>query len=103
MVRHLGTLQGATCNLLLDRLAKDCKNLNMDTPIFERVLNELQARKGTWPEIAKAIEPDSWESYYSWMTKLATGKIPDPGVNKIQRLADYFAKVGAGDTAKEAA
>jgi hypothetical protein len=75
----------------------------MDTPIFERVLNELQARKGTWPEIAKAIEPDAWESYYSWMTKLATGKIPDPGVNKIQRLADYFAKVGAGDTAKEPA
>jgi hypothetical protein len=104
MVRHFGTLQGATCNLLLDRLAKDCKNLNMDTPIFERVLSELQARKGTWPEIAKAIEPDSWESYYSWMTKLATGKIPDPGVNKIQRLADYFAKVGAGEAAtKEAA
>lgn len=62
----------------------------MYTPIFELVLTELQARKGTWPEIAKAIEPDSWESYYSWMTKLATGQIPDPGVNKIQRLADYF-------------
>lgn len=76
--------------MLLDRLAKDCKNIGMYTPIFELVLTELQARKGTWPEIAKAIEPDSWESYYSWMTKLATGQIPDPGVNKIQRLADYF-------------
>lgn len=103
MVRHLGTLQIATCNLLLDRLAKDCKNVSMDTPIFERVLNELQARKGTWPEIAKAIEPDAWESYYSWMTKLATGKIPDPGVNKIQRLADYFSKTSTTETAKEAA
>jgi len=90
MICHLETLQNVTRNLLLDRLAENCKNSSMDTPMFERVLNELQARKGTWPEIAKTIEPDSWESYYSWMTKLATGKIPDPGVNKIQRLADYF-------------
>lgn len=75
----------------------------MDTPMLEAVLIELQARKGRWPEIARAIEPDSWGSYYSWMTKLATGRIPDPGINKIQRLADYFSKTGAGETPKEAA
>ncbi len=63
---------------------------DMDTPIFEFVLTELQARKGSWPEIAKEIEPDSWESYYSWLTKLAQLRIPDPSVNKIQRLADHF-------------
>ncbi len=54
------------------------------------VLAELQARKGNWPAIAKAIEPCSWESYYSWLTKLAQGRIPDPSVNKIQTLFDHF-------------
>jgi len=62
----------------------------MDTPIFEFVMTELDARKGAWPAIAKDIEPEAWESYYSWLTKLAQGRIPDPSVNKIQRLADYF-------------
>lgn len=62
----------------------------MDTPILEFVLAELQNRKGRWPDIAKAMAPDSWQSYYSWLTKLAMGKIPDPGVVKIQRLADYM-------------
>ena len=61
-------------------------------PLLDSVLEELQARKGAWPEIAKAIEPDSWESYYSWLTKLAQGRIPDPSVNKIQRLSDHFQK-----------
>lgn len=51
---------------------------------------ELDRRKGTWPSIAKAIEPENWESYYSWLTKFAQGQIADPGVNKIQALADHF-------------
>lgn len=62
----------------------------MERPILEFVMAELETRKGTWPSIAKEIEPDSWESYYSWLTKLAQGRIPDPSVNKIQRLADHF-------------
>lgn len=62
----------------------------MDTPILEFVLEELDARKGTWPAISKAMEPNAWQSYYSWLTKLAQGRIPDPGVNKIQALADYL-------------
>lgn len=53
-------------------------------------LTNLEASKGQWPAIAKSIAPDSWESYYSWLTKLAQGRIPDPSVNKIQVLADYF-------------
>lgn len=64
--------------------------MNADTPILEFVLAELVVRKGSWPTIAKAMAPDAWQSYYSWMTKLAQGKIPDPGVNKIQELADYL-------------
>ena len=62
----------------------------VDTPILQFVMVELAARKGQWPDIAKGIEPDSWRSYYSWLTKLAQGRIPDPSVNKIQRLADHF-------------
>jgi len=62
----------------------------METPLLEYVLNELDARKGQWPAIAKAMELDSWESYYSWLTKLAQRRIPDPSVNKIQRLAAHF-------------
>lgn len=62
----------------------------METPILEFVLVELDVRKGTWPAISKAMEPDAWQSYYSWLTKLAQGRIPDPGVNKIQALADYL-------------
>lgn len=64
--------------------------MEVATPMLEFVLAELQARKGEWPEIAKAMEPDRWQSYYSWLTKLAQGRIPDPSVNKIQRLADHF-------------
>jgi len=62
----------------------------MEPTLVNYVLDELATRKGDWPAIAKAIQPDSWESYYSWLTKFASGKIPDPSVNKIQELADYF-------------
>lgn len=62
----------------------------MDTPILEFVLAELDTRKGTWPAIAKDMAGDSWLSYYSWLQKLGQGRIPDPSVNKIQALADYF-------------
>ena len=62
----------------------------MDTPILEFVLSELAVRKGAWPSICRAIEPEASDSYYSWLTKLAQGRIPDPGVNKIQELADYL-------------
>jgi hypothetical protein len=62
----------------------------MEEPLLDYVLGELEARKGNWPEIAKAMSPDNWKSYYSWMEKVARGQIPDPGVNKIQDLANHF-------------
>jgi hypothetical protein len=62
----------------------------MDATLLDFVLSELEARKGSWPDIAKAMAPQSWKSYYSWMEKVARGQIPDPGVSKIQELADYF-------------
>lgn len=57
----------------------------MQEKLLDYVLKQLQAKKGSWPSIAKITGLD-----YSWLTKLAQGKIPDPSVNKIQVLADYF-------------
>lgn len=71
--------------------------------MLEFVLSELQARKGTWIALAKELEPDSWASYYSWLTKLAQDRIPDPGVNKIQRLADHFRATESSATNPEQA
>jgi hypothetical protein len=62
----------------------------VEQPILQFVLAELGARKGSWRDIARTLEPDDMESYYSWLSKVARGSIPDPSVNKIQRLADYF-------------
>ena len=62
----------------------------MEKPILPFVLEELDARKGSWPDISKGVCPDGWQSHYSWLTKLAQGRIPDPGVNKIQELADWL-------------
>lgn len=56
------------------------------------VLNELECRKGTWPAIAKETELE-----YSWLTKLAQGRIPDPSVNKIQKLANHFRGQGQAE------
>lgn len=58
----------------------------MTTDILTPTLSELQARRGSWPAICRATELD-----YDWLTKLAQGRIADPGVRKIQRLASYFA------------
>lgn len=62
--------------------------------MLTQVLSDLQSCKGTWREIARTMEPEGWESYYSWLTKLAQGTIKEPSVNKIQRLYDYFRAAG---------
>lgn len=69
--------------MLLAERAKFCHDCPMDMLTF--VVSELQARKGQWPAICKATGID-----YSWMSKLAREDIPEPGVKKVQRLADYF-------------
>lgn len=60
--------------------------------MLQFVLNELQSRKGRWRDIARHLDPSAPDRYYSWLTKLATGAIREPSVNRIQKLADYFAK-----------
>ena len=56
-----------------------------DPTLLQFVLAKLKDAKGQRPDIAKATGLD-----YSWLAKLACERIPDPSVNKIQRLADYF-------------
>lgn len=57
----------------------------MSTDLLTSTLTELSLRRGRWPSICRDTGLD-----YDWLTKLAQGRIADPGVRKIQRLADYF-------------
>lgn len=59
-------------------------------PMLQSVLDELQARKGQWRDISRQLDPEAPDRYYSWLTKLATGAISEPSVNRIQGLFDYF-------------
>jgi hypothetical protein len=45
--------------------------------LLEYVRSELDSRKGSWPAIARVMEPDPklCGGYYSWLTKFARGKI----------------------------
>jgi len=65
-------------------------------PIHDYVVQQLNLKKGHWTEVAResGIPKRTLE-------KIARLEISNPGVRHIQRLADYFRKVGAGDTALE--
>jgi predicted transcriptional regulator len=53
--------------------------------LLETVISALNERKGNWPSIAS----DNGVSY-SWLTKLAQGKIPNPGIQTVERLYHYL-------------
>lgn len=57
----------------------------MDT--LTQIRNELQPRRGDWPAICTATGLSYW-----WLTKLAQGRIREPGLSKIERLQGYFAE-----------
>ena len=57
----------------------------METDLLDYVRRKLQENRGKWPAIAvKADVP------YDTITKIAQGQIKDPGVSKVQRLANHF-------------
>lgn len=62
----------------------------MTKPMLTQVLEDLEANRGRWAEIARALEPENFVTFYSWLTKLAQGVIREPSVNRVQRLFDYF-------------
>lgn len=53
--------------------------------MLREVIRMLQQRKGDWPAIAADVDET-----YSWLTKLAQGDIPNPGVNKVEPLYLYL-------------
>lgn len=57
----------------------------MENTELQYVLDQLQARKGSWPQIEKDTGLD-----YSWLSKLSRGLIEDPGIKKIAKAARYF-------------
>lgn len=57
----------------------------MSTNLLTQTLALLAERKGQWPAVCRATGLD-----YDWLTKLAQGRIADPGVRKIQRLHDHL-------------
>lgn len=62
----------------------------MTKPMLQQVQEDLAESKGQWSVIARDIDPDNFVSFYSWLTKLAQGRIAEPSVNRIQRLYDYY-------------
>lgn len=56
----------------------------METTI-DFVKRNLEASRGTWPKVCADTGLD-----YSWLTKMAQGKIPNPGYQKIELLYHYF-------------
>jgi predicted transcriptional regulator len=54
-------------------------------PIFDFVKRMLQEQKGTWRRIS--INSDV---PYDTLSKIALGRVRDPRINTIQKLADYF-------------
>lgn len=66
----------------------------MNTPIFEYVLERLEASKGRWPVIAEGSGVP-----YRTVQKIAARLIEDPGVSHIQKLHDYFRALEAASVA----
>lgn len=48
----------------------------------ESLLVQLRERKGQWPSVAERTGVS-----YSWITKFAQGRIPNPGVATLRKLA----------------
>lgn len=53
--------------------------------MLDEVRDCLEAARGTWPQIAQETGLN-----YEWLVTVAQGGIRDPGVQKIQRLWNYF-------------
>lgn len=57
----------------------------MNTDILSFVLHELEKNKGNHRQIAQASGVP-----YSTLTKISQGVTPNPGIQSIQALANFF-------------
>jgi transcriptional regulator with XRE-family HTH domain len=59
-------------------------------PIFDYVLERLEASKGRWSAVAEGSGVPK-----RTLEKIARREIADPGVSHIQKLADWFREQAA--------
>lgn len=57
----------------------------MDMSLSSQAIRRLLAAKGSWVSIAPATNVS-----YSWLCKFAQGRIPNPSVQRIERILGYF-------------
>lgn len=57
----------------------------MSAQFDQQVRAALLLHKGDWPELARESRVS-----YSWITKFAAGKIPNPGYPRLVRLNDQI-------------
>lgn len=57
----------------------------MHTQLDHAVLAALEAKRGQWREIAAATNVS-----YSWLSKFANGRIPNPGYATLLRLHQHL-------------
>jgi transcriptional regulator with XRE-family HTH domain len=58
---------------------------DMTDSMFAYVLAELEAKKGSWPQVAAGSGVPR-----RTLEKIASGQTKNPGVRHIERLAKYF-------------
>lgn len=68
----------------------------MKKSLHEYVLAELEAAKGTWPEVSR----DTGISLRT-IQKISSGEIVDPGITKMERLANYFRSLSGKPSTSE--
>jgi len=61
------------------------------TELLEFVRSGLNARKGQWREIGEAADVP-----YDTLSKIARGANKEPGVLKVQRIANALQRLGSG-------
>ena len=58
----------------------------MHDSILEGVIRDLDAARGSWPQISR----DTGVPYFT-ITNIAQRRVENPGVQTVQKLVDYFA------------
>ncbi|MBU2774794.1 helix-turn-helix domain-containing protein [Acidithiobacillus ferrooxidans] len=62
----------------------------MNMSLSSQAIRRLLAAKGSWVSIALATGVS-----YSWLCKFAHGRIPNPSVQRIERILWYFEEMDA--------
>lgn len=57
----------------------------MDQDLYTFTLRRLEQSQGSWPRIAADLGFS-----YSWLTKFASGQIPNASYHRVAALAAYF-------------